>query len=77
MKVAPNPVRNEEMTQALSHELHRPALFPVPRFALKVVLGEMADAAVLASQRVVPRALEAAGYSFALPTLEQTLASIL
>ncbi|HEY4132915.1 MAG TPA: TIGR01777 family oxidoreductase [Gemmatimonadaceae bacterium] len=74
---APNPVRNEEMTQALSHELHRPALFTVPRIALKAVLGEMADEAVLASQRVMPLALQSAGFTFALPTLEQALASIL
>lgn len=75
--VAPNPVRNEEMTEALSHELHRPALLPVPRVAMKLMLGEMADAAVLASQRVEPKALRAAGYSFALPVLEQALAAIL
>jgi len=75
--VAPNPVRNEEMTQALSHELHRPALLPVPRVAIKILLGEMADAAVLASQRVEPRALRDARYVFALPTLEQALAAIL
>jgi uncharacterized protein (TIGR01777 family) len=75
--VAPNPVRNEEMTGALSRELHRPAFFPVPRVALKVVLGEMADEAVLASQRVVPGALQSAEYAFVLPALEQALASIL
>ena len=75
--VAPNPVRNEEMTQALAHELHRPALLPVPRVAIKILLGEMADAAVLASQRVEPRALRDARYVFALPTLEQALAAIL
>jgi NAD dependent epimerase/dehydratase family enzyme len=75
--VAPNPVRNEQMTEALSHELHRPALLPVPRAALKIVLGEMAEEAVLASQRVVPSALQAAGYAFTLPLLEQALAAIL
>jgi uncharacterized protein (TIGR01777 family) len=75
--VAPNPVRNEEMTRALSHELHRPALFTVPRFALELILGEMADAAVLASQRVAPNALHSARYAFGLPTIEQALASIL
>jgi uncharacterized protein (TIGR01777 family) len=75
--VAPNPVRNEEMTQALAHELHRPAMLPVPRVAMKVLLGEMGEAAVLASQRVSPRALITAGYQFALPTLEQALAAIL
>ena len=75
--VAPNPVRNEGMTQALSHELHRPALLPVPRVAIKILLGEMADAAVLASQRVEPQALRDAHYGFALPTIEQALAAIL
>lgn len=75
--VAPNPVRNEGMTEALSRELHRPALLPVPRAALKIVLGEMAEEAVLASQRVVPSALQAAGYAFTLPLLEQALAAIL
>jgi uncharacterized protein (TIGR01777 family) len=75
--VAPNPVTNARMTEALSHELHRPALFPVPRVALKVLLGEMADEAVLASQRAWPAALQRAGYSFALPTLEQALAALL
>lgn len=75
--VAPNPVRNEEMTRALSHELHRPALLPVPRVALKLLLGEMADAAVLASQRVEARSLRAAHYAFVLPTLAQALAAIL
>lgn len=75
--VSPNPVRNDEMTAALSKELHRPALFPVPRLALKLVLGEMAEGAVLASQRVVPSVLRRSGYEFALPTLEQALAAIL
>jgi uncharacterized protein (TIGR01777 family) len=75
--VAPDAVTNGRMTEALSHELHRPALFPVPRFALNVILGEMADKAVLASQRVAPKTLESAGYAFALPTLERALAAIL
>ena len=75
--VAPNPVTNAQMTEALSHELHRPALFAMPRLARKVILGEMADDAVLASQRVLPKTLQGAGYSFALPTLEQALAAIL
>lgn len=75
--VAPNPVRNDAMTEALSHELHRPALLPVPRTALKLVLGEMAEEAVLASQRVAPKALLAARYTFKLPTVEQALAAIL
>lgn len=75
--VAPNPSRNAELTEAIGHELHRPSLFPVPKAALRLLLGEMADGAVLASQRVLPLALQRAGYAFRLPTLEQALASIL
>jgi uncharacterized protein (TIGR01777 family) len=75
--VAPNPVRNADLADALGRELHRPSIVPVPKIALELVLGEMADAAVLASQRVVPTALSAAGFAFALPTLEQALAALL
>jgi uncharacterized protein len=75
--VAPSPVRNEELTRALANELHRPSAFPVPRFALKLAFGQMGDEAVLASQRVAPRRLLAAGYAFKLPSIEQALASIL
>jgi uncharacterized protein (TIGR01777 family) len=75
--VAPAPVTNEAMTAALSHELHRPAFFSVPKIALRLVVGEMADAAVLASQRVLPRRLEESGYAFRHPTIEQALAAVL
>jgi uncharacterized protein len=74
--VAPEPVRNEEFTRALAAALHRPALFPAPAFALRLVLGEMADALLLASQRVVPTALKKLGYKFAQPDLATTLAQI-
>jgi NAD dependent epimerase/dehydratase family enzyme len=53
--------------------LARPAILPVPRFALELLYGEMADATILAGQRAVPRALTAAGFTFNLPTLEQAL----
>ncbi len=75
--VAPNPVRNADLTRALSHELHRPSWVPVPKLALEVLLGEMADAAVLASQRVAPRALADAGFAFRSPTIDGALASVL
>jgi len=75
--VTSNPVRNSEFTTALAHVLHRPALFPAPAFALRLALGEMADALLLASQRVVPRRLEELGYQFIHPQLEPALASIL
>ena len=75
--VAPRPVRNTEFTQALAHVLHRPAILPAPAFALRLALGEMADALLLASIRVVPSKLQQLGYTFAQPELMPALASIL
>jgi uncharacterized protein (TIGR01777 family) len=69
---APEPVRNEQFTAALGRALARPAILPVPAFALKAVFGEMAEV-LLASQRVVPRAALDAGYPFTYPTLEPAL----
>lgn len=66
--VAPNPVRNVEFAGALGKALHRPALLPVPAFALRLLLGEVADA-ILASQRIVPRRLLESGYPFRHPDL--------
>src|SRR5438067_2524959 len=56
--VAPQPAQNTEFTKALAKALHRPALFPVPGFALRLALGEMADALLLSSQRVRPQKLQ-------------------
>jgi hypothetical protein len=75
--VGPNPARNAEFTKVLAAAMHRPALFPAPKFALRLALGEMADALLLASQRVVPSRLERAGYTFLYPSLTSALASIL
>jgi uncharacterized protein len=74
--VAPNPVQNAEFTSVLAKTLHRPALFPAPAFALRLALGEMADALLLSSQRVKPSKLEQAGYRFAQPELPAALAEI-
>jgi uncharacterized protein len=71
--VAPNPVTNMEFTRSLGAVLHRPALFPVPSFALRLALGEMADALLLASQRVVPKQLTDVGYEFRQPELSVAL----
>jgi uncharacterized protein (TIGR01777 family) len=71
--VAPNPVTNAEFSRVLASVLNRPALFTVPRFALKLMLGEMADAAVLASQRVRSRRLIETHFKFTYPTLERAL----
>jgi uncharacterized protein (TIGR01777 family) len=75
--VAPSPATNEQLTHALSNELHRPSMFSVPKFALKIAFGQMGEEAVLASQRVLPRRLTEAGFQFRFPTIEQALASAL
>ena len=74
--VSPNPVRNSEFTRALAKALHRPALFPAPAFALRLALGELADALLLSSQRVMPSKLEQSGYKFADTDLAVTLGKI-
>src|SRR5204863_1858407 len=56
--VSPQPLQNTEFTKVLAKVMHRPALFPAPAFALRLALGEMADALLLSSQRVAPQALE-------------------
>jgi hypothetical protein len=62
--VAPEPARNADFTRALAEVLHRPAIVPAPAFALRLALGEMADALLLSSQRVFPRRLHESGYAF-------------
>jgi uncharacterized protein (TIGR01777 family) len=71
--VAPNPVTNAEFTRALGRVLRRPAVFTVPRVAMSLAFGEMADDTIFADQRVRPRRLLEAGFAFALPTLEAAL----
>ena len=73
---APEPVQNENFTRELASRLHRPAVFPVPTAALKLIFGEMAEV-VLASQRVIPRATEAAGFRFEYSRLGPALADLL
>ncbi len=74
--VAPNPVRNSEFTGVLAKTLHRPALFPAPAFALRLALGEMADALLLVSQKVLPSKLTDSGYRFLQPSLAGALAEV-
>ena len=72
---APTPVTNRAFSQALGRALRRPALVPVPRFALRLVVGEFADE-ILASQRVVPQRLLESGFVFDHPdaaSITQTL----
>ncbi|MGP9021192.1 TIGR01777 family oxidoreductase [Streptomyces sp. BR1] len=73
---APDPVTNREATAAMSRVLHRPALFPVPAVALRVVLGDFAED-VLGSQRVLPRRLLDSGFRFAFPTVDEAIGAAL
>jgi uncharacterized protein (TIGR01777 family) len=71
--VAPEPVRNRDFTRTMGRVLHRPALIPVPKVALRTAFKGMADATLLASQRAIPRRLYEAGYRFRFPDLEPAL----
>ena len=71
--VSPTPVTNREFTKTLARVLSRPAIFPVPAFAAKLALGEMADALLLASTRVISTRLENTSFSFAHSDLESAL----
>ncbi len=73
---APNPVTMREMARTLGKVLHRPAVLPVPGFALKVALGDVADV-LLTGQHVVPRRALEAGYSFQFPELDGALRDLL
>jgi uncharacterized protein len=74
--VAPFPVTNRDFTRELARALRRPAILPVPAFALKLLFGEMAQI-LLESQRVAPRAAEAAAFRFRFPQLPGALADLL
>ncbi len=75
--VAPAPVTNREFTRTLGRVLRRPTLFPMPGFAARLAFGEMADALLLASTRVKPAGLTAAGYAFRHGSLEEGLRHVL
>jgi uncharacterized protein len=73
---SPQPVTNLVLTRTLAKALHRPALFPAPKFALRLALGEMADM-LFDSLRVLPEATERAGFTFRYPELSGALANLL
>lgn len=75
--VSPNPVTNREFTKTLGRVLSRPTILPMPAFAARLVFGEMADALLLASTRVVPGALANAGFAFQHGELEPALRHVL
>ena len=73
--VAPHPVTNDEFTHDLARALHRPAVFPVPEFGLKLLYGEMSQV-ILGSQRVIPEAALQAGFQFRFAELGPALRQI-
>ena len=75
--VAPNPVTNAEFTKALGNVLSRPTFFPIPAFGVRFAFGEMADALLLSSQRVLPARLQENGFQFEHSQLLGTLQKIL
>jgi len=75
--VAPTPVTNAEFTRTVGRVLGRPTLMPLPAFAARLALGEMADELLLTSQRVLPARLEASGYAFRYPALEDAIRAAL
>jgi len=75
--VAPRPVTNAEFTKTLASVLSRPAIFPVPAFAVKLAFGEMGKTVLLAGQRVEPAQLVASGYPFRVSELRASLENAL
>jgi uncharacterized protein len=75
--VSPGAVTNAEFTKALGHALSRPTLLPMPAFGARLAFGEMADALLLASQRVEPAVLKQNSFAFQSQTIDQALQSVL
>ena len=72
---APNPVTNTEQTKAIANAVRRPALLPVPKFAVKLMLGEFADC-LFNSQRVIPKSALNRGFKFEFETIQSALKQI-
>jgi len=73
---APEPVRNREFVKHLAGKLHRPAVLPAPGFAVKMIIGELGEA-LLCSQRATPASLQASGFEFRYPAVDDALADLL
>ena len=74
--VSPQPLRNKELTKQIAKAFKRPAFIPAPAFALRALLGEMADGLLLSSSRILPEALEKSGFQFSSPDLQSALESL-
>jgi len=75
--VAPTPVTNREFTRVLGRVLGRPTLVSLPALAVRLLLGEMGEALLLDSARILPQRLERAGFRFGHPELEGALRAVL
>jgi len=71
--VSPNPVTNEEFTKTLGEVLYRPTFLPLPEFVVNLVFGEMGDALLIDSTRVVPKRLLDSGFKFRYPEIKSAL----
>lgn len=71
--VSPNPVTNEEFTKTLGTVLYRPTFLPLPEFAVNLVFGEMGDALLIDSTKVIPKRMKDAGYEFKFTDLKAAL----
>ena len=74
---APNPLRNALFSRLLGAAVHRPAIFPMPAFMVKILFGQMGEELLLQGQRVIPRKIQDSGFNFQYPLLEKALADLL
>lgn len=74
---SPNPVTNAEFSKALGRALNRPSLLPAPPFALRLLLGEMADSLLLSGQRALPARATDLGFSFRYSGIDEALVNVL
>ena len=71
--VSPNPVTNQEFTETMGEVLYRPTFIPVPEFAVHLAFGEMGEALLLDSMKVIPKRLTDAGFEFKFPELKKAI----
>ncbi len=74
---APEPTRQKELIRAAAARLKRPAVLPAPAPLLRLALGGVADALLLASTKAIPARLQAEGFTFRYPTLDAALDELL
>jgi uncharacterized protein (TIGR01777 family) len=70
---SPQPVTSHDFARALGKVIHRPAVIPAPAFALRTMLGQMADETILVSQRAIPHRLQRSGFVFRYPDIHGAL----